>query len=253
MDFVSDFLRSLILPVVALILSGNAQFDVMATPVADSVRQSAAQAEAEVEGEAEVSKSDNRGIPEWFVEAAVYSDHSGMLYVQTDSACMNLVQAAAALEQESLRAINMVLDQWFGTGAGEKMDLTGKDLLEHFVFQGRKEIRIDSDQELAQMSNDHNSPNERHYYCGFAQLHLDEKFRKFADTRWQAVQTGDRLVRCGLVGGSILALLAIAFGYLKMETATRGFYSRRLQTVTVLGILSIMAVAIWLKQILLSP
>lgn len=39
----------------------------------------------------------------------------------------------------------------------------------------------------------------------------------------------DRLVAIGLVGGTLLALLGVLFGYLRLDHATRGFYCARLQ------------------------
>jgi hypothetical protein len=47
-------------------------------------------------------------------------------------------------------------------------------------------------------------------------------------TRWNEVQRESRLTIIGLLSGSVLGVLGLAFGLLKVDTATKGYYSKRL-------------------------
>ena len=49
------------------------------------------------------------------------------------------------------------------------------------------------------------------------------------DSEVQDMETKGKLILTGVVGLALLSLLGIAFGYLRLNHATRGFYSRRLQ------------------------
>ena len=55
-----------------------------------------------------------------------------------------------------------------------------------------------------------------------------------------------RLLTVALVGGVLLLLLAFAYGYLRLELTTRGFYSGRLQIASGIASLSTMAAAYFL-------
>ena len=69
---------------------------------------------------------------------------------------------------------------------------------------------------------------------------LDESM-KFDGESTKERQTRDRMVAIGLIGGTLLALLGVAFGYLRLDHATRGFYCGRLQMLAVACSVSILA------------
>ncbi len=186
-------------------------------------------------------------VPNWFVPNAVFSAEVGMLYVRTDATCMNRAQAGDALELHSLAAVNKILDDWFGENAGEKIGLDSDYVVKNLLFQQHWEIHPDDDPDLSSFAKEQNMPNELKYYVGYAQLHLDDAFRQYAANRWLEFKTRNRLISGGLIGGALLGLLAVVFGYLKMEAATRGFYSRRLQTATLVMAFVILVAAFWLQ------
>jgi hypothetical protein len=47
-------------------------------------------------------------------------------------------------------------------------------------------------------------------------------------TRWSEVQREGRLTVIGLLSCSVLGFVGLAFGLLKADTATKGYYSKRL-------------------------
>ncbi len=49
------------------------------------------------------------------------------------------------------------------------------------------------------------------------------------DSEWDENLTRVRLISTGIAGGGVLSLLMVLFGYFRLNHATRGFYSRRLQ------------------------
>lgn len=83
-----------------------------------------------------------------------------------------------------------------------------------------------------------------------ARLKFDSSFRQELETRWRQVVAGSRLGQTGLLFGGMLAFLAAFFSYVKLDTATRGFYTGRLQLAVAATILLIVAagisVALWI-------
>ena len=57
--------------------------------------------------------------------------------------------------------------------------------------------------------------------------------------------TRNHLVEAAIIGAGVFALLAIAFLYLRIDKATRGFYSRRLQTAAVVGAIVVVVLCVW--------
>ncbi len=61
-----------------------------------------------------------------------------------------------------------------------------------------------------------------------------------------------RLVSVAIGGGTLLALLSILFAYLRMEHATRGFYSGRLQLVAAGLSFAVLVIAVVLWSLLVK-
>jgi hypothetical protein len=72
-----------------------------------------------------------------------------------------------------------------------------------------------------------------------AQLEFGPDFRELLERRWNEVKGVSRLAEFGLIGGAVLGLLSVVFGYFRLDTMTRGFYTARLQFGTAAAILSI--------------
>jgi hypothetical protein len=67
---------------------------------------------------------------------------------------------------------------------------------------------------------------------------LDER-RSEVDHQWQQFVVTGRLLGVALVFGLILAFLAVVSGYFRLDTATRGFYTARLQFLAAVAILAV--------------
>jgi hypothetical protein len=85
-------------------------------------------------------------------------------------------------------------------------------------------------------------------YQSHALLQFDESFRRQVEQDWKEAVTLSRLVKTGLSGGAIFILLAVVFGYLKADNATRGFYTRRLRFGAATMILAVAAAVYFAAQ-----
>lgn len=74
-----------------------------------------------------------------------------------------------------------------------------------------------------------------------AQLEFNEEFRALLARRWGEMRATYRLAETGLVSGGVLLLLATIFGYFRLDNATRGYYTGRLQFMAAAAILTIVA------------
>lgn len=79
-----------------------------------------------------------------------------------------------------------------------------------------------------------------------AQLVFDNAFRDDIDARWSEVKSKSRLAQTGLGAGVVLMLLSTLFSYFKLDTATKGYYTGRLQFATAGAILTLVAASVLL-------
>jgi hypothetical protein len=66
-------------------------------------------------------------------------------------------------------------------------------------------------------------------YQAHALLEFNEAFRTKAERDWKEALTLSRLLKTGLGAAAMLVLLSVVLGYFKADTATRGYYTRRLR------------------------
>lgn len=74
-----------------------------------------------------------------------------------------------------------------------------------------------------------------------ALLDFSESFRELLDSKWSDVVQTSKLLTTGLGAGGLLGLLGIAFAYLRLDSATKGYYSGRLQFLAGAAILALAA------------
>ena len=77
----------------------------------------------------------------------------------------------------------------------------------------------------------------------YAKLTIDSQFRQDIHHRWHEVVTSMRLFRTGGIVAGVLALMLVVFSYLRLDTATRGYYSGRLRMLGGLAILGLIGLA----------
>lgn len=90
-----------------------------------------------------------------------------------------------------------------------------------------------------QVEFDYGVMNQSH-----ALINIDKNIQKKLDQRWSKVRATSRLFQTGLGAGALLLLLGTTFSYLKLDTATRGYYTGRLQFGAAGAILAIIAAGV---------
>ena len=83
-------------------------------------------------------------------------------------------------------------------------------------------------------------------YQTHALVSFDPEFRKQLDAqrpvlerKWKEIAVRGRLAGTALVFGLFLSLLAVVFSYFRLDTATRGYYTGRLQLLAAAAILAV--------------
>jgi hypothetical protein len=72
-----------------------------------------------------------------------------------------------------------------------------------------------------------------------ALLEFKPEFRDRLKHEWNEIKAKWRLAQFGLVAGGAILFLATVFGYFRLDTATRGYYTGRLQFLSAAAILAI--------------
>lgn len=237
--------------------SGTSELQQVAMTKLGGAKESELMATQEIAPESDKSKSEqdlrDYDTPDWFQDGVKFNDEDRMLFIETDEPAQTIAHAEANLKRKSVATIKNTVAVWMQLANTEDLQLSADYVFENLLVDDHKVIKQDieckilaekmlSDRGLASESDD------LKFYCGYAQFHLSDEFKAYVIENVRESKTKKRLMQSGLIGGSILALLTIAFGYLKMETATRGFYSRRLQTISVLIAAVMLAVFYWFGQ-----
>jgi hypothetical protein len=81
-----------------------------------------------------------------------------------------------------------------------------------------------------------------------ALIELGPEFRGELENRWDKVRATSRLFQMGLFSGAGLLLIASVFSYFRLDNATRGYYTGRLQFMTTAAILAIVGAGTILAQ-----
>lgn len=77
---------------------------------------------------------------------------------------------------------------------------------------------------------------------------IEPDLRESLDDRWREVRATYRLLQTGLGAGLVLLLLGTVFSYFKLDTATRGYYTGRLQFGAAAAILTLIVVCVLLAK-----
>jgi hypothetical protein len=82
------------------------------------------------------------------------------------------------------------------------------------------------------------------FYQTHALLSFDDNFRAAVMTEWDEVRATSRLMQTGLGVGIVILLLSTMFSYFKLDTATRGYYTGRLQFAAAAAILTVIVASV---------
>jgi hypothetical protein len=139
-----------------------------------------------------------------------------------------------ALEAKTAAAVNDYVDELIEPGASTKIAV-GRDLM--------KSLRKDAFEETVTASV---GPMQQLH----ALMEFDDAVRADLIQRYQAAIAADHLGRIAIVSGVVLGLLAVAFGYLKLDLLTAGQMRGRLRFAAVGAILLVATGAVVVQQVL---
>ncbi|MEX2176995.1 MAG: hypothetical protein WD872_21715 [Pirellulaceae bacterium] len=85
-------------------------------------------------------------------------------------------------------------------------------------------------------------------YQSHALLECGPELRDELDSRWAKVRATSRLTQLGLFSGAALLLLGSVCGYFRLDNATRGYYTGRLQLLAAAAILAVVGVGVFVAR-----
>jgi hypothetical protein len=81
-----------------------------------------------------------------------------------------------------------------------------------------------------------------------ALLEFDQALRGELDAKWARFRATSRLWQGGLFAGAVLFLLGTVYSYFRLDNATRGYYTGRLQFLSAAAILALVAIGVYLAR-----
>lgn len=77
---------------------------------------------------------------------------------------------------------------------------------------------------------------------------FDDSFRDEVEKRWRLLRRFSRTLQVALGAGVVLLLLSVTWGYTRVDTMTRGYYTRWLQSLAIVVVLTLIGAAIYLGR-----
>jgi hypothetical protein len=185
-------------------------------------------------------------LPAWVQQGSFHEDDCDYILIETEG-CHTPLDANSELNEEITTAISNALDRRFGDRVGQQITFSSEYIKTNLLMEDRSIVRPYQD-EFTKEFADRLGKKYGEFYRGYAQLKLDTAFYHDAQIRWRQEQTRLRLITVALVSLTVLALLTTTYGYLRLNQATRGFYSNRLLTIGIAAIMLLAAVTLWLLQ-----
>ena len=195
--------------------------------------------------------------PEWVTHAQYIDTETQSEYLVIHSQPrLKQREAEDELEELLVEAVRERVDEMFAEGAGKAIGIDLTYVRENMIQQN-EECHDDGiyQQLLSWKVPESNrgmlGSEVRDAYQCFAQIRFDPEFETWASAQWENQLVISRTFQTGLIALSVLLVLGLAFGYFSADHITRGFYSRRLQTMG-LGLLLITAAGIWWLSVQIS-
>ncbi len=143
--------------------------------------------------------------------------------------------------------VKRYLDERIAAGAGEALQVQRDYIQNHLTVPQHVHMHLYRTPNPL-FAADGNEPEHLMFHCGWAELNFDNEFDEWAGARYEEHLVHSRVLQTALVLLSGIALLGIVYGFLHLNHRTRGFYSGRLQTITLLAVLVVVAVFLALSN-----
>jgi len=167
---------------------------------------------------------DDPSAPDWVTEPSRMVGSTYVATAQTDY-CFSERECRTALDAEMVALTKEYLEQLHGRGAGELVTVDVDYIHEHILQQ-----------QYLQVLGENSGPIWR----GYAELRFDEEVHRYLDSLYAQAELQQRLYSTAHVALLVLAVLGAVYFYLKLDTATRGYWTWRLKFAATLVILAIL-------------
>jgi hypothetical protein len=138
------------------------------------------------------------------------------------------------LDAEILRATREYIDEYIGTPKASVLVAYNLDEIKDRLVESIFAEKLDTSVGIM---------NQVH-----ARLRFDRGFRNELDDRWARIRAGSRLVQTGMGAAIVLLLIGILFSYFRLDTATKGYFTGRLQFAASAAILALVAASVLLAR-----
>lgn len=172
--------------------------------------------------------------PKWIKQGSFEDGEVSFLLVETEDFYLRS-EASMVLMGKIRDTINDQIDDIVGSGGFRFVDLDDH-FLQHKI--------VDEEMVIEKTITDPESHKEVRRHIGYARLRFDEDFDELVNHQYQLNFKARRLKWTGVAGILALCWLAAAYGYLRLDNATRHFYSRRLQTLAIIFCLIPLIIAV---------
>lgn len=175
-------------------------------------------------GSGSASGQEEPDQPNWIQQGSFEDGETSFLLVETEDFYLRS-EASMVLMGKIRDTINNQIDGIVGEGGYRFVDLD-----DHFL---QHEI-VDEEIVIEKTITDPETNKAARRHVGYARLRFGEEFAELVNDQYQTNFKARRLQRTALAGVLALCWLAAAYGYLRLDNATRHFYSRRLQTLAII-------------------
>jgi hypothetical protein len=209
----------------------------------DSLGESGPTVEADVESDERLSieslahaQIDFEARPPWVDRPAEQVGEALQVSVASGP-FLRLAGARRELDQQLKLAVDTHINEWLGhPGAARWIDWNPDRIRAALVAPEH----VFDEQVI--------SPSFGSMHQSHALLEFGPGFHREIERAWHEVVARAQLVRITLLAAAVLGVLAMLFGYLQADTATRGFYAGRLKFATGVAILGWLALGIVLAR-----
>jgi hypothetical protein len=167
---------------------------------------------------------------------------------QTNSSGIHTIPVSSYPYKRHIDAVNALNEQLEKELGRYIADHVGSELAPTFIRYEADAIR----RELIKSENIYEekivSPTTGDMYQIHALVEIDQSFREGLDHQWQRFRATSRLTQLGLFAGAGLLLIGSIFSYFRLDNATRGYYTGRLQFLTAAAILAVIGGGAFVAQ-----
>ncbi len=187
-------------------------------------------------------------LPDWIVEfdsAADSDEYAKSRFLVSSDTYEYQREAVGEVWSNAEIEVHRYLEDHIAPGAGRALNVTRDYISENLTRQQHvHKFRTPN----PYYEKDADEPEHLVFYRGWAELSLDDEFDQWAGARYEEHLVRSRILQTAVFVLSGITLLGIAYGFLHLNHRTRGFYSGRLQTITLVAVAVVVVVVLALSN-----